>query len=134
MRKEILALVFVFVLGGVSGRAHHSYADFHDHVVSVEGTLEKVLFANPHTILTMRTKDATLYTGNWRAAFQLHTMGVNATDLKVGDVIVMSGTPSHDPAAHQLARLSEVRRTSDGWMWRKDRSASGHYVTTTARR
>jgi hypothetical protein len=133
MRHPILAVALAFLLGSASGRAHHSYADFYDNVVSVEGTLEKVLFANPHTILTVRTKDA-VYTGNWRAAFQLHTMGVNATDLEVGDVIVMSGTPSRVVAAHQLARLSEVRRASDGWSWRKDRSASGHYVTTAAQR
>ena len=117
MRCAILAVAAV-LLCVVPGRAHHSYSDFYDHVVSVEGTIEKVVFANPHTILTVRAQDGAVYTGNWRAAFQLHTMGVTSTDLKVGDVIVMSGTPSRDAAAHQLARISEVRRPSDGWAWR----------------
>jgi Family of unknown function (DUF6152) len=132
MRPDVLAMALAFLLGGTSGRAHHSYADFYDHEVSVEGTLEKVVFANPHTILTVRAKDATVYTGNWRAAFQLNTMGVKPTDLAVGDVIVMSGTPSRDAAAHQLARLSEVRRPTDGWSWRRDRAVNGNYVTTPA--
>ena len=129
MRQLILAAALVVLFGAAPGRAHHSYSDFYDHVVSVEGTLEKVMFANPHTMLTVRAKDATVYTGNWRAAFQLQTMGVMPSDLKVGDVIVMSGTPSRDAAAHQLARLREVRRMSDGWSWRVNRSADGKYVT-----
>ena len=128
MRCTILVLgaVLLFV---APGRAHHSYSEFYDHVVSVEGTIEKVVFANPHTILTVRAQDGAVYTGNWRAAFQLNTMGVKPTDLKVGDVIIISGTPSRDAAAHQLARLSEVRRPSDGWGWRRDRPAGGDYVT-----
>jgi Family of unknown function (DUF6152) len=80
MRLPILAVGGIVLLCVVPGLAHHSYADFHDHVVSIEGTLEKVVFANPHTILTVRGKDA-VYTGNWRAAFQLNTMGVKPTDL-----------------------------------------------------
>lgn len=131
MRRTILAVGGIVLLCVVPGRAHHSYADFHDHVVSIEGTLEKVVFANPHTILTVRAKDA-VYTGNWRAAFQLNTMGVKPTDLKAGDAIVISGTPSRDAAAHQLARLSEVRRPSDGWSWRMDRAFNGSYVTPAA--
>jgi hypothetical protein len=128
MRCTILVLgaVLLFV---ASGRAHHSYSDFYDHVVSVEGTIEKVVFANPHTILTVRAQDGVVYTGNWRAAFQLNRMGVKPTDLKVGDAIVISGTPSRDAAAHQLARLSEVRRPSDGWSWQRDRAVGGDYVT-----
>src|SRR5688572_24301681 len=115
MKQIIIAVTGVMLLAGASARAHHSYADFLDHTVSVEGTLEKVLYASPHTILTLRTRDGAVYTANWSAAFQLDRMGVSATALKVGDVVVVSGTPSKDPAAHQLARLSVVRHISDGW-------------------
>ena len=73
--------------------AHHSYSQFHDHVVSVSGTLEKVVFANPHTMLTVRGETGTVYTGNWRSAFQLQRMGVNSTDLKIGDAVVIAARP-----------------------------------------
>jgi hypothetical protein len=36
-------------------------------------------------------------------------MGVKPTDLNVGDIVIISTTPSRDAAARQLARLSEVR-------------------------
>ena len=75
-------------------------------------------------------KDATLYTSNGVQAFQLHTMGVNATDLKVGDVIVMGGLPH--AMRRRLAKLSEV--PNQRWMDGGEGSAGGHYVTTTARR
>ena len=54
-------LSVVFLAGGVAA-AHHSYEEFLDETVSVEGTLEKVFFANPHTILTFRTDDSAVYT------------------------------------------------------------------------
>ena len=130
MRRSILAVFAVFLLTGTVGNAHHSYADFYDHTVSIEGTLERVTFVNPHTILTVRTKDGVLYTGNWRAAFQLHRMGVKPTDLNAGDTVIISGTPSRDAAARQLARLSEVRRPVDGWSWR----LQGGKVSLTAAR
>ena len=111
----VVGLIFLFTSAGA--QAHHSYAGFTDEIVSVEGTLETVEFASPHSVLTFRAKDSVVYTAIWRAAFQLDTMGVSRTALKVGDVIVVTGTPSKDPAMHQLARLSGVRRPGDGWEW-----------------
>jgi hypothetical protein len=111
-------VAFVSLASAGEARAHHSYTDFFDYFISVEGTIQRVLYANPHTILTLRTKDGILYTANWRAAYQLSRMGVEATSLKPGDVVVVSGTPSRDLALRQLARLREVRRPSDGWTWR----------------
>ena len=133
MIRVILAVGGSLFLMSVSPvLAHHSYSQFHDHVVSVSGTLEKVVFANPHTMLTVRGDAGTVYTGNWRSAFQLHRMGVNSTDLKVGDVVVISGTPSRDAASHEMARLSEVRRMSDGWTWRLEVPAGQANVITRA--
>ena len=119
MTRTALAVVaVVFLAAGSIGHAHHSYAEFLDENVSVEGSLEKVAFANPHTVLTLRGPDAALYTATWSAAFQLDRMGVSPSELHVGDVVVITGSPSRDPAAHQMARLREVRRPRDGWVWR----------------
>ena len=119
MKPAVIAIAAVLLLiGGVAAQAHHSYAEFLDHTVAVEGTLEKVLYANPHTVLTLRARDGAVYTADWSAAFQLDRMGVSATDLKAGDAVVISGTPSRDPAAHRRARLRSVRRLSDGWTWK----------------
>ena len=118
MTRTVFAVVgLIFLITSAGARAHHSYAGFTDEIVSVEGTLETMEFASPHTVLTFRAKDSVVYTAIWRAAFQLDTMGVSRTALKVGDVIVVTGTPSKDRAMHQLARLSGVRRPGDGWEW-----------------
>ncbi len=132
MRRTALALVgIVLLLSSVGVRAHHSYAEFSANFVAIEGTLEKMLFANPHVILTIRTKDSSAYTALWVAAFNLENRGMKANDLKVGDVIVVTGTPARDPAVHEIARLREVRRVSDGWRW--FRNGRGQTITTATK-
>src|SRR5687768_170135 len=132
MKRSVLALVGVLVLiSGVAIRAHHSYAEFSDNFVSVEGTLEKMMFANPHVMLTLRAKDSSVYTALWVAAFNLENRGMKATDLKPGDVIVVSGTPARNPAVHEIARLREVRRVSDGWVW--SRTGRGQTITAATK-
>jgi hypothetical protein len=118
MGRTILVLVgVVFLTCAVGVRAHHSYADFLNETASIEGRLEKVEWANPHTILTVRTKDSTAYTAIWSPAAQLNRVGVKPTALRTGDVLVVSGKPHRDPAVHQLATLTGVRRLSDDWRW-----------------
>jgi len=130
MKRTVLAVVgVIFLVGSGAARAHHSYAEFADNIVAVEGTLEKVMFANPHVILTIRTKDSLVYTAQWVAALTLGNRGMKATDLKVGDVIVISGTPARDPVVHELARIEEVRRVSDGWRWLKNDGGRGPTIT-----
>jgi len=63
MTQSVLAVVGVALLAGsVAVGAHHSYAKFSDNITSIEGTLEKVMFANPHVVLTIRTRDSSVYT------------------------------------------------------------------------
>ena len=98
-------------------QAHHSYAEFQDQQATIVGTLEQIEFKSPHTLLKLRDKQGQEYTVIWNAAFQLQTQGVRATDLKVGDTVSLTGYPSRDPAAHQMAKVRKVRRASDGWTW-----------------
>lgn len=134
MRRSFLALVGVVLLAGsVAVGAHHSYANFSDHITSIEGTLEKVVFANPHVVLTIRTKDASVYTATWVAAFNLENRGMKATELKTGDVVVVNGTPARDLSVHEISRLEEVRRVSDGWRWLKNVAGRGPTITTATK-
>src|SRR5687767_13849960 len=132
MKLVLLSIVGLFVFGGAVGNAHHSYGEFQDQAASLEGTLEKIEFANPHTILTVRAKDGSLHTAIWFAAFQPQSMGVSATSLKVGDQIQLIGTPAKDSSRRQVARLSEVRRASDGWRWLRNDQGRGPSVTAAS--
>ena len=120
MMRSLIAVVITVMLAGVSGSAHHSYADFNtERTVSIEGDVEALVFANPHVLLKVRDRDAQTYVAIWQAAYQLARTGVLGTTLKIGDHVVVSGAPSRDGAVHILSLIKEVRRPSDGWVWRR---------------
>jgi hypothetical protein len=118
MRSTLSVVVgFVVLVGGVPAHAHHSYAGFdQDRTVSVTGAIDKILFANPHVVLTLRMPDSTVYTVTWMSGRQLNLQGVGADELTIGDVVVVSGSPSRQ--SDELAKITQVRRLSDGWTWR----------------
>jgi len=117
------AVLIAFTAAAVSASsigalAHHSYAQFQNQTTSIEGTLVSVVYGNPHTSLKVRGHDGTVYTATWNAAAPLFSHGVKKTDLKADDVVAITGFPHIDPTKHELARLREVRRLSDGWTWK----------------
>ena len=120
MKRALPAAIVLFVLAGVPAAAHHSYAGFQlDQKVAVEGTLEQLKYANPHVVLTIRTADGVVYSAEWQAAWWLqYHARVTLTTLRIGDHLIVSGSPSRDPASRELVRLTEVRRTRDGWTYR----------------
>jgi hypothetical protein len=106
------------MFGAAPLRAHHSYASFdREHRVSIEGTLEKFQFVNPHVLLTLKTSEAVTYHVEWGSAATLARGGVNPDSLKAGDHIVVSGAPKKDPDDHTVSLVSEIRRPADGWAW-----------------
>src|ERR1700681_3978740 len=120
MGRTALAVVGVMVLAGSAARAHHGYADFYlDQTVSVEGAIEDIRFVNPHVVLKLRAADSTVYTATWRGPHQLARQGVTVATLKVGDHIVVSGSPPRDPTSHEFMPLRAVRRPLDGWIWQQ---------------
>jgi hypothetical protein len=132
MLRSLVTALFILFVAGAASHAHHSYAEFDDRVVSLDGTVEKIDFINPHTLIALRAKDK-VHTIIWNAAFQLDRMGVDARALKVGDRLIVTGTPARDPASRQLSRLSEVRRPKDGWRWSSNDQGRGPSVTTSSR-
>ena len=113
------------VIFTMSLQAHHGYADFkQDKVVSVQGILQRVDWANPHTTLTIRSNDDT-YTAVWEDMYHLRRAGVTLGSLKAGDWIIVNGQPNRHPEEHSLARLREIRRPADGWRWVPGRVTTG---------
>jgi len=122
MRPIDLARVALLVLitNGLV-HAHHGYSDFFDpkeRTVMVEGTLEHLVFANPHVVMKIRTADATVYELTWQSPNTMNRGGVTVSTLALGDVLTVVGAPPRDPRSHEITRLCEVKRARDGWTWR----------------
>ena len=110
------ALAGVVFTGGTLG-AHHSYAAYdREHPVSIEGDIEQIAYENPHTVLTVRASDA-VYVLEWGALNQLRRWSVEPGTLKVGDHVIVTGSPWRDPSVRRMSLLKEIRRPADGWRW-----------------
>jgi hypothetical protein len=118
MKRLLPSLTGMVIVASTIVGAHHSYTDFDlTRTVTVEGTIQDILFTNPHVVLTIKSDDAVLYKAVWGPVGQLQRHGVRRTDLKIGDTVIVSGNPARDPSVHELSKLSEVRRPGDGWTW-----------------
>ena len=118
--KGVAYAAFVVALGATL-HAHHSHPDFlNAQRVSVEGTIEFLQYVNPHSLMTLRTADGTLYSIELPAAGQLRLPGTNCAEpirsdtLKVGDRMIVTGIPPMDPLRHELL-MRNMFRPSDGW-------------------
>lgn len=119
--KRLAGVLAGIVLLCAATAAHHGYDDFfREKRVSVEGVLEELHYANPHVILKIRTDDGQLYTALWEGLAGVQRRGADRTTLKVGERIMVIGSPPRDPASRELALLRQVKRLRDGWTWRTE--------------
>jgi uncharacterized protein DUF6152 len=120
MRDPFLAAVFAVTLCGGTVYAHHSYgAYFENQTVTIEGTMESIRFANPHVTFELRTDAGDVYTAEWQNLIQLRHGNVGPTTLKAGDRLIVVASPPRDPSSRKITLLREIRRPSDGWLWRR---------------
>jgi Family of unknown function (DUF6152) len=98
--------------------AHHSYAAFdREHPVSIEGNISRVLYANPHVVMTVKAADGD-YTVEWLSFSQLaRTPEAKATSLNVGDHVIVTARATKDRSEHRLSLVTDIRRPADGWSW-----------------
>src|SRR5258705_12917870 len=110
-----LALMLTALLTAATVSAHHSYAAFdREHPVSIEGDIERVLYANPHVVMTVRAADGE-YTVEWLSFSQLARWPeTKATSLNVGDHVVVTAHATRDRTEHRLSLVTDIRSPRDG--------------------
>lgn len=128
MKWKLLLLAGAFgVLAGVTPvAAHHSFAGTYLEdapPMKIEGELKAFLVRNPHSFVhvqdpKLKDKDGkpVRWSIEWGAAGQLAQQGVRTGTLKVGDKVVVTGSPGRNPEDYRL-RMRTIERPSDGWKW-----------------
>jgi hypothetical protein len=120
MSRFTSPLVALALLSASPVLAHHNYSAFdRTQRVTIEGTLEELVYGNPHILMKVRA-GSDLYVASWETPRQVSRQAnFTATTFHVGDRIVVTGSPKRDGTSHELALLSEVVRPVDGWRWTK---------------
>jgi len=127
MKLKMLGLVAAGLLvSGVGAYAHHSFAGTYLEdapPVTIEGTLKEFLLRNPHSFVQvedMKLKDdkgmPVRWSIEWGAAGQLAQQGVGRDSFKVGDHVVVTGSPGRNAEDHRLG-MRTIKRPSDGYSW-----------------
>jgi len=120
MTRFTSPLVALALLAASPVLAHHNYSAFdRTQQVTIEGTLEELVYANPHVLMKVRA-GSDLYVASWETPRAVSRQAnFTATTFHVGDRIVVTGSRKRDASSHELALLSEVVRPADGWRWTK---------------
>jgi hypothetical protein len=123
MKRQLLVLTLAGVVAaGAVASAHHSFASTYaeDRPVTIEGDLVQVIFRNPHSFIhvVVKQKDGkdVRYAVEWGGAGQLGVQGVTRETLKLGDHVIITGSPARSAADHRV-RMLTLRRPRDGFAW-----------------
>jgi hypothetical protein len=123
MTRAIAILVcFIACASGVHVFAHHSFASTYkeDQRIEIDGSIVTFLFRNPHSYVHVMAPDdegrMQRWAVEWAGAGQLGTQGLTRDTLKVGDRVVIMGSPGRNTAEHRI-RMRTLRRLSDGFQW-----------------
>lgn len=106
----------------VEASAHHSFAATYleDQRVQIEGELVQFQFRNPHSFVHVMVKEkdgsTVRYTVEWGGAGALGGQGVTRETLKVGDHVIITGSPGRNPTDHRV-RMVTLHRPKDGFGW-----------------
>ena len=131
MKRRLLILGIGSLLAAATAAyAHHSFArDYaEDKQISLEGDIVSFEYRNPHAWVYFTANDGSgvlrKFGAEWANPRRLEQAGVTATDLKVGDHVIVSGAPSRSATTYNL-HLKSIRRPADGWSWPGAGAATG---------
>src|SRR5580704_5061209 len=108
-RGLVLAILSGLGLAGsVPVMAHHSFAAtyFEDQNKTIEGDLVQFVFRNPHSYVHLEAPDENgemqRWAVEWGSGMQLSTQGLQATTLRAGDHVIVTGSPGRNPDDHRM--------------------------------
>jgi hypothetical protein len=98
MKKSTLAVIGAFLFSG-SLLAHHSWGGIYDlqKQVLLKGRVVKVTYRNPHSTLTIETRNSGTWEGEWTSWDGLSHHGIRENTITVGDFLEILGSPSRPP-------------------------------------
>jgi len=127
MRRPALVLVAAIgIIAGTPSRiaAHHSFSATYleDQSITIEGDVVQYLFRNPHSFVhvnvTEKNGSTRRYMAEWNTPSQLGEQGVNSRTLRVGDRVIITGSPGRRYPQEATLRVVRLRRPADGFDWR----------------
>ena len=122
MRRLLLFISAAAIAGGTALYAHHSYAATYDtsREIKLEGKLVQFVYRNPHSFVHLQAPDLNgeqqRWAIEWSGTGQLANQGVTRESLKVGDEVVIMGSPSRVPGEYR-ALMVTLKRPLDGFTW-----------------
>jgi hypothetical protein len=124
--KLVIVAGAMGLLTGLPIAAHHSFAGTYledAEPMKIEGTLKAFYVRNPHSFVhveddKLKDKDGkpVRWSIEWGAAGQLAQQGVKTGTLKVGDHVVVTGSPGRTKDDYRL-RMRTITRPKDGWSY-----------------
>jgi hypothetical protein len=124
--RVFMVMAVVLFTSAITAYGHHSFAGSYveDKVITLEGTVVEFNIRNPHSFINIEVADkdgkTTRWGGEWGGVTQLSQGGVNRFTLKVGDKIVIDGSPARDSTDHKVLVRKVVRpatATSPEFTW-----------------
>ena len=113
--SSIAALVLLSLAS--SAAAHHPPRFDRCKLYTIEGSVQRVDWGNPHVKLSIKTEDGATYDLIWRSIQQLTLAGVQKDAVRVGDRLVVTGSKQSDDGDHVSLLLTELHKGSDGVQW-----------------
>jgi hypothetical protein len=127
MSHRLMAVIIVAALSlSTAAFAHHSFSAVYNQkeTIKLEGKLVQFAIRNPHSYVFVEAKDPEgkmqRWSLEWGGAAQLAGQGVDQNTLKVGDHIVITGSPSRAPGEYRVL-VRTIDRPSDGFTWGRGR-------------
>ncbi len=120
--RRMLLIPIAAALSGAPIDAHHSFAaDYVEtEMVSMEGDLLRFEHKNPHSIMVIAVTDergqSQTFTAEWGGLNRLKRDGITNETFKVGDRLVLRGSPGRRPEERRI-HLKGIHRPADGWTW-----------------